>query len=233
MRGFVFSLFFLAVSGAQASWWRAIEKNNDGVKKLEQDMNLDAHNQFIGALSEDPFMAEIHINLGLTFEKNKEPEKALSEYVLALEGAKTPATAFYASFNAARVLGEMQKYGEALSLYQSALEIRPESLEVKTNIELLIQQMQQQQQQGGGGGKDDKDKKKDEKKDNKSDDDQDGDREGERINRREQEPKPFESQHLTKQDVDKILEELKNQEQKIRMQQNQKSGKETPHEKDW
>ena len=36
-----------------------------------------------------------------------------------------------------------QKIPEALSLYQGALEILPNSVEVKTNIELLIEQSQQ------------------------------------------------------------------------------------------
>lgn len=224
----IFCLFSFFANEASASWWEALKKNNQGVENFEKEQYPDANKNFIEALSEDPFASEVHVNLGLTFEKNKEVEKALSEYLVAKDSAVSAETRFYALFNAARILGELQKYAPALQLYQSALDLRPDSLEVKTNIELLIQQAQQQQQQGGGGSKD-KDKKEDKKPDEKDEQKRDG----ERVNRREKEPKPFNSEQLTKQDVDRILEEIKNQEQKVRLQQNQKSTKETPREKDW
>ncbi|MCB0407438.1 MAG: hypothetical protein KDD34_04480, partial [Bdellovibrionales bacterium] len=46
-------------------------------------------------------------------------------------------------------------------------------------------------------------------------------------------PKPFDSKELTKDDVRKILEEIKNQEQKIRAEVYEGQGKDKPRDKDW
>ena len=225
----LFSLFSFALQASQLS---AIERNNEGVELLKQEQVSEAYTKFVESLAEEPFSSEVKINLGLAFELNEEKEKALSEYASVLKNSKRPEVRYFALFNTARILGEEKKYNEALNFYQAALEIVPNSREVKTNIELLHQQ---QQQQGGGGknDQDDKNKNKDKKDKGEGEDEQDKNQDSPRVNRRKQKPKPFKSQELTKKDVEKILEELKNQEQKVRAKQNKKNTKEQPREKDW
>lgn len=222
-----FFLLIMAMSCiASASWWKAIPENNAGVESFKEELEHQAHEKFISALAEDPDSAIIHLNLGVTFEKNKEFKKALSEYRQAIDKASDSESRFLALFNAARMEGQLKKIGSALVLYQTALEIVPTSKEVKTNIELLLQQ--QSQQQKGGGGKNNDKKNKDKN--------QEGDRDDpnrKMVNRRKQEPKPFKSKHLSKKDVDKILDELKRQEKKVRKEQSKKAPKENPREKDW
>jgi len=144
-----------------------------------------------------------------------------------------PEHRFSVLFNLAGVLGKQQKIGEALEAYQECLGMAPESKEVKTNIELLWQ--------GGGGGggqdkKDDKDKdgkdKKDPKDGEQKDKQEQPDKPEDKKDQKKQ-PKPFESQELTPQDVKKILDEIKNQEQTIRAQEYERKGKEQGNSKDW
>lgn len=121
----------------------------------------------------------------------------------------------------------------ALQNYQNALELRPDSVEVKTNIELLWQ--------GGGQGKG-----KGEGKDKKDDPNgkEKGEGEGKGKDKRDQSKdqqyensKPTKQKlgggSLTKEQIQAILEELKNQEQKIRAEENEQGLKEAPNGKDW
>lgn len=212
------------------SYWR----NREGIKKFGEKSYLGAYQNFLHALEDDPLNPELHLNMALTFEMNEEYEKAEKAYknVLKLLPANSPRR-FEALFNLGGVLAKEKKIDEALSAYQAALDMVPDSKEVKTNIELLWQngdgqgdnqnQNQDKKDQKGKGqdqnqqdGKDKKDKDKDYQDQQK-----------------EKKPKPFESQELTPQDVKKILDEIKNQEQAIRAQEYERNAKDAPKGKDW
>jgi Ca-activated chloride channel family protein len=184
-------------------------------------------------------------------------EKAVQSYKEAerLAGIeKNPQVLFMARFNLGQLYGKAKKYDEALNSYQKALELAPTSKEVKTNIELLIQQ----QQQGGQGGDDKKDQENKDQKDQKDKDKKDQDKKDQDKDKKDQpdkdkdkdkkdkekedkkykenakyKPRPFEGKDLSEADVKKILGELKQQEQKIRAEFNRKEQKEQPRDKDW
>lgn len=169
---------------------------------------LAAFDTNVKTLEFDPFAAEVHLNLGLFYESQKQPEKALPSYQNALKYSKTDEMRFMSLFNEAQMLGKDKKVDEALALYEQALEIEPASKEVKTNIELLIQQQQQQQQGQDGENKEEKDPKenkdskggkgqdqkdqKDDKKDQKGDESKD-----------QKDPKDQEGQDKEKEKKDK------------------------------
>lgn len=192
------------------------------------ELLLSAKDLFLKALVSDPQQPELHLNYGVTLELTKEEEKSLKEYLLAAElSPKKSALQFSAFVNAARVWAKMKSIDKALEYYQRALAIVPESKEVKTNIELLWQQQQGQGEGEGGEGQEG-----DSSKDPQEPKEQDQKDQGQEPQKKPQ-PKPFKSKELTKEDVRRILEEIKNQEQKIREKVNQKNIKEPPREKDW
>ena len=87
----------------------------------------------------------------------------------------------------------------------------------------------------GGEESDQKDK---EKKEGENPDEQDqkndqGQNNKENEEKKKKKPQPFKSKELTKDDVRKILEEIKNQEQKIRAEVYEGKGKSQPRDKDW
>jgi hypothetical protein len=127
-------------------------------------------------------------------------------------------------------------------VYQKALEIIPSSNEVKTNIELLIQQQQgqsggegQQNQPQQGDQQQNQDQKNQEGKDQKDQKDQEQDQKEGKQKQQSQKykPRPFNGKELSEGDVKKILGELKQQEEKIRAEYNRKDVKEQPRDKDW
>lgn len=223
-----------------------IKLNRKANQALQSENFQSAYEQYLSALSYDPFLPQIHLNLGLSLEAIQQADKALLSYQtaekLALEQQK-PELLFMARFNQAQLLAKAKKVDEALAMYQKALEIIPSSNEVKTNIELLTQS-----QEGGGEGegenqdqqenqenKDQKDQQDQDKKDEKEKENEDQKKEEPKKfqNSPKYKPRPFDGKDLSEADVKKILGELKQQEERIRAEYNRKEVKEQPRDKDW
>ena len=240
MKTFIFIIGILSLSFAKAgtdSSSRAIELNKQGNELIKKQNFVAAQEKFAEGLAESPFASELQVNLGLAFDGAGNKEKAQRAYELATKNTKDPEVRFVANFNLAELAGRDKKLDEALAYYQEALKDQPDSVEVKTNIELLIQN--QQQQNGKGESKEDKDNKdkkndknKDQKQDQKSDKDKDKDKK-DGYDQSKPQPKPFKSDQLSPGDVKKILEELDRQEQRVRAEYNKKQVKERPRDKDW
>lgn len=232
-----FLLLFFSSANVSATSLDAYMANREGVQKFNQKSFYPAYQNFLKALQEDPLNPQVHMNLGRTFEENEEFEKAEKAYKGALKLIpENSSLRFEGLFNLAIVQAKQDKIDEALGSYQAALEMDPDSKEVKTNIELLMQG------QGGGGKDQDKDgkgKDKEQKKEGEGDKDKDKDKKDPKQNQQDgqepkkPQPKPFESKDLTPQDVKKILDEIKNQEQSIRAGEYERNAKDSPKGKDW
>src|SRR5262249_23999988 len=150
-------VFFLLifVNAAGASSLDAYLYNNAGLKHYRDKMYFESYRDFLKALNEEPLNPDLQMNLGLTFAQKEEWDKAEKAFVSAYElctGDKQ--WQFMALFNVGAVRGKAENIEGALEAYQTALEIEPESFEVKTNIELLLQgQGGQQGKSGKQGGK--------------------------------------------------------------------------------
>lgn len=226
----------------QANDLRGIWQNNQGVRKFDGKRSVEAYDRFNDAMVDLPFSPEVHYNLGNSFLTNKEYDKALNEYSQATRfstgnSKKERDTRFKALFNSAVVLTELKRIDEAIDQYQRALEINPDSIETKTNIELLAQS------QSGGGEGQDQEKKQDQGGDKKDQKQGQGDQDQEKQQQPQQpqnqgqkpkpSPRPFKSEDLSQQDVNRILEELKRQEDSIREKMNKEGSKDAPKDKDW
>lgn len=251
--------FAVMLSGCQFTDLRAIYYNNTTSKKLKEKSMDENQMGYLKALEVEPLMPAVHSNLGSTYDVLKDPERAMRLYKNAEEYAKNEidtlekqplhtkwemnalyTTLFAALFNQGQLLARENKIDEALQKYQDALGLNPNSMEVKTNIELLMQKKQ------GGGEGDSKDKNKDQNKDpngkdkkdgESKDDEKDQDKEGQKpkdySSNPKYKPRDFKGE-LTKENVQKIFGEISQQEKKMRSQfSKQNQTKESPREKDW
>jgi tetratricopeptide (TPR) repeat protein len=238
----IFIVGFWITFQASALSIQAIQDNNAAAKDLQKKSYFQAYEGFLRSLKAEPFNPKVHLNLGLTFQANEEYDKALQEYNLIprLPGVDAESV-FQAYFNLGTLQTKQENTEEALHAYQMALNVRPDSVEAKTNIELLLRQ---QQGKGKGKSKDkkpnnkdksDKDKDKDQNDPNKdpSKDAKNNDKQNQDGPEKEQKPQKFESQQLSQEDVRKILDEIKDQEQQIRAEINRKEAKEVPRDKNW
>ena len=220
---------FLLLNSLFAENPAVVYKNNKAVGMFADEKIVDSKMQLEKEVVNYPKVGALHYNLGFIHENSKEPEKAIKEYLSTAKATDDQDLKFQSLFNAARVYGEQKNIPSALQYYQAALEIRPESEEVKNNIELLFQG------NGGGGGDSDKEQKSDDqnKKDQKQQQQPKDPDQQKKDQNKKPAPKPFKSQDLSEQDVRRILDELKRQEEQIRAKMNDKKSKETPNGKDW
>ncbi len=230
-------------------------------KDIKNEKYEEALQKYYGMIEIAPDYYQTHANVGVLLGMIQKPDDALKSLQHALKVAESnedPAGKFSVHYNLGVYFGLQKKIEPALENYQAALDIVPTSKEVKTNIELLIQQKQKQDKQdkqgeGEGDSKSDsKDKQnpgqdpqnKDQKQndDNKDSDKKDENKEDEakpkedqkRENSPKYKPRPFQGEQLSEGDVKKILGELRNQEQKIRANFDKKEkGKSKKNEKDW
>jgi Ca-activated chloride channel family protein len=220
----------LGVRGEAAStfWPQTYWHSNMTKMALLAEKYESAFDHAVRALETDPMKPELHLNLGNALEGLGAFSKAKDAYSVAERLSNDPAIQFQSRFNQAQVLAKDKKIEEALSLYQKALEIDPTSKEVKTNIELLMASS------GGKGGE------------GEPKEQQEG---GEGDSKEPKEPKKFaenpnqqpkQPQNLSPADVKKILEELKQQEQRIRgdyykqgQRENKQKSDDGKREKDW
>ncbi len=249
---FSFMLGLSPTASAESSTPMGYWNNRKAVRDLTQGNPGEAQNKLLKGLGRDPYDANLHLNLGLTYEALGQVDKAQQSYEVALKLANNEQTRFAAAFNLGETNQKLKKTDEALYYYQMALQVNPNSLETKTNIELLTQD-----QQGKGKSKDkdkdnknkNKDKKdgepekddsgkEEEQKDGKGDSkeqkkDPKKDEKPKQYQKSKPQPQKFKSEDLTPGDVKKILGEIKQQEQKIRGEFNKKEVKEKPRDKDW
>lgn len=221
-------LFFLCSLAYVPMTWAGpslveIWDNNQGAEMMAQKKMTEAHETFSEALAKDPFSPILQYNLGASFIGIEEYEKAAKMYKEILKQEPLPPEVGLASsFNLGALYHQALKdTDQALKYYQKALEYDPESEMVKTNIELLMMAQ-------GGGGKGDSDKK------DKPQEGEDGEqpKEPQQFTNKPQ-PNQYDGKDMSKQDVKKILEELKKQEQRIRAKHDRKGDKEADRDKNW
>jgi tetratricopeptide (TPR) repeat protein len=249
---FLFFLAVLSLTGCnrrQDPTLTVLRYDYEARKQLKAEHFEEALQNYYNIVQVYPNDAGPHSNIGVILNMVQKPEEALKSLEQALELAKQnhdSAAEFAVQYNMGWYFTGLKKIDEALEHYQAALEVKPSSIETKTNIELLIQQNKQGQNgeksddqskqdqdkkdqkpdegKSGQDNKDQKDKNKDQKDQDKKDDKKDGDQDKEqkpddgkkRENSPKYKPRQFNGEQLSEGDVKKILGELRNQEQKIR-----------------
>ena len=223
---------------SQAFW-----HNKKALKALKEKDLYEAQMEMNKALSKSPFEPALHLNMGFVFLFQGEKEKAQNAFLYSArmayktlsenpkKGEHLKPLLFAALFNLALLDTEKREWDKALHFYQQALYIQPNSLKVRTNIELLIQQQQQKQKQQKQGSQQKTQQGKKQKQQQRQE-----------SPRQDQQPQPapppqtptFNSKEISKEEVQKILEELTRQEQEVRKKVNKQKRQNAPSpSKDW
>ena len=197
--------------------------NNQAVDHLGQKKVTEAHEEFTQLLAKSPFHPLFRFNTGGSFVAIEEPDKAIKMYNEVLKLNPLPPEIEFATYFNLGFLNSLEgkDIDEAVKNYQKALAFKPDSKEIKTNIELLFK--------GGKGGGKGKDKNKQDQQ-NKEDGEQP--QEPQQFTNKKQ-PNQFDGKEMSKGDVKKILEELKKQEQRIRAKHDRKGKKQADNDKNW
>ncbi|MFC1478451.1 tetratricopeptide repeat protein [Candidatus Margulisiibacteriota bacterium] len=160
-----------------------------------------------------------------------------------------------AHYNLGNTFFQQQGFDDAIKQYERTLKINPEDEDAKFNLELAKKMKQQQQQQQqkqdkkdqkdkkdqqkskdqkdkGKGDKGDQDKQKDQQQgDDKKDQQQ---QKGADDQKKEQQQKAAaKKRYMSKEDAERLLDALKEEQKGIHLGEKKKRRKKTPVEKDW
>ena len=219
--------------------------NNNYYEENYKDAEVD----YMRALEKRPESVKGQYNLGGALYKQENYEDATKLFGnVAGQDLDTDekASAYY---NLGNSYLKSQKFPEAIDSYKNALRLKPNDEDAKYNLAYANKMMQQQEQEQNQDqdkneedkeNKDKQDQKKDQEQKNKEqqqdqqnqDQQQDEQNQEGQQNQSQQQPQP---QQISKQDAERMLEALKNDEnktlEKVKLQQVPTKAKKT--EKDW
>lgn len=169
-------------------------------------------------------------NLGNALYKQEKYEEAVNSMSTAnaLIKSDNPTLKAEALYNLGNALLKAEKLPESIDAYKQSLRLNPADNDTRYNLAYAMRkQQQQQQQQQSGDNKEDKDKKDDKNQDQNQQSEQSQDQQ----EKEQQQQKP----QISKQDAERMLQALKNDEQKTLDKVNRQKVKATnvTVEKDW
>ena len=218
------SMFFLVASAfAGDDYIDAVKKGNEAF--LEKDYKK-ALEQYHIAETEIPESSELDYNIAGALYEQGNYEETVDKYTRALNtvdiGLETDA-----HYNLGNTYYRMGDYVNAIKSYENALNNDPTDVDAKYNLELARkmlkeqtkseeQQQQDQQQQQQQQEEQEKDKQQQDQQEQEQQDQQQQQQENEQQDQQEQQqPQPQDEKEMSKEDAERILNALRDDEQDI------------------
>lgn len=229
----IITLFFLTMLFASPTFAQnenpLIRKGN---KLYEEGKYKDAEIDYRKAIEQKPGSVKGAYNLGNSLYRQENYDEAIRNFSDAGRLMKDLDTSQKAAtfHNLGNALLKGGKLEESIEAYKQSLRLNPKDEDTRYNLAYAMKQLkqQQQQQQQNQDNKDDQKDKNDQK-------DQQNQQNNPSQDKDEQKDKPKEKPQISKQDAERMLQALKNDEQKTLEKVNQQKVKGTTVEieKDW
>ncbi|MDQ7817172.1 MAG: tetratricopeptide repeat protein [Melioribacteraceae bacterium] len=205
---------------------------NEGVELYKNNKFADAEVNFKKGLEKDNNMFQGHFNLGDAYYKQGRYDEAMQSFQNSLSFTDDKYNKAKVYHNIGNSLLKAKKYQESIGAYKNALKLNPDDLETKYNLSYALNMMKQDQNQQQKQNQDKQDKNQDQNKDQQQDQNQnknDQNKDQDKQNQQQQQQK----NQISKEDAERILEALKNNEQDLQKKLRQVKGKPVVREKDW
>jgi tetratricopeptide (TPR) repeat protein len=179
-----------------------------GNRKFEKGEYKEAEKDYRKALEMNKESVKGQYNLGTAVYKNNNFEEATKIYNNLADKNKDKEVQSKVFHNLGNSYLQSKEYEKSILAYKNALMNNPKNVDTKYNLEyakMMLKKQQQQQQQN----KDDKDKK-DDKKDQQDKKEQNQDQ----NQKNDQQKQPQDQKKISKDDAERMLEALKNDEKK-------------------
>lgn len=203
------------------------ELNNDGVDLYKTKKYADAEVKFKKGLEKDPEMFQGHFNLGDAYYKQGRYDEAIQSYKNSLQFTEDKEKHSKVYHNIGNSLLKQQKYQESIGAYKNALKQNPDDLETKYNLSYALNMMKQDQQ------KNKNDKNKDKNKDQQKDQQQQNQDQKDQDKDKQQNQQQQQKNQISKEEAQRILEALKNNETNTQKKLRKVKGKPVVTDKDW
>jgi tetratricopeptide (TPR) repeat protein len=230
-----------AVAGAE-DFLDKIERGNQAYHQGQYDQALENYGLAEPELPESP---ELEFNIGTTMYQQGRYEEAVERFTKALNSTDVNVEQA-AHYNLGNTHFKAQDYPKAIDSYQKALELNPDDMDAKYNLELARkmlkenmkpdqenqqqqQQQRQNQQQKDQQNQDQQDQQEQSEDQQKQEQDQQQDQQQDQNQQQQmQKPKP-----ISKEDAERILNALRDDEQEIQKQIRRDKGQSEYNGKDW
>ncbi len=234
--------FFLIVISQESFGQSKRSLINDGVDQYKNEKFAEAEESFRKGLDKEYESFVGHFNLGDALYKQENYQDALKSYQNAMAFAESDFQKSKVYHNVGNTLLKAQKVQESIEAYKNSLRLDPDDLETKYNLSYALNMLkqnqdQQQQQQNQDQNKDkqdqqqnqdqqNQDQNKDEKQDQKQNQDQ-------QQNQNQQQQQQQKKNEISKEEAERILQALKNNEEQLQKELRKKKGKPVKKSKDW
>jgi len=211
MRSFLVILFLSAVSMVMAQPAQKFVRS--GNKSYKNGHFKEAEIDYRKALTKAPNSQKATYNLGNALYKQKNYDEASAQYLKLAQSEGKEASKENVYYNLGNSLLENKKYKESIDAYKMALRQNPKDEDTRYNLSYAMSKLQQQQQQ--------KQQQKQQQQQQKQQQQQ----------QQQPQPKP----NMSKQDADRMLNALNNNEKRTldKTKNKQKVSSQNQPEKDW
>lgn len=200
-----------------------------GNRQFEKGDYKEAEKDYRKALELNKESVKGQFNLGTAVYKNNNYEEATRIYGNMAEKKNDPEVQSKIYHNLGNSYLQSKEYEKSIQAYKQSLLSNPKSADTKYNLEyakMMLKKQQQQQQQN----KDNQDKK-----DDKKEQEQKKDQNQDQKQKDDQQKQPQDQKKISKDDADRMLEALKNDEKKTMQKVKKQKAKVqvVGVEKDW
>ncbi len=142
------------------------KKNEEGNALFEKGEYEAALRRYLEAQQEARSRPELHFNAGDALYKQGKYAEAMQEMGRVTEGTY-PDMSAAAHYNLGNALFRQEKFQEAVGAYKKSLELKPDDIDAKINLELALEKLDQD----GQDGQDEQDKNQDQNQDQQNNQD--------------------------------------------------------------
>ncbi len=220
------------------------EKGNvrSGNKAYQKNNFSEAEIKYRKALEKNNTSFNANYNLGNSLYKQEKFEEAARQYSAAANIAPDKSLAARDYHNMGNSFFKQQKFKESIEAYKNALRLNPSDEETRYNLAYAQKMQKQQEQNQGDKNKDNQNKDKNQDK-NQSQQNKDQQQQEQQQNEQQQnekhnaenqqgQPKQPE-QKISKEDAERLLQALRNNEKEIQKRLNKIEGQRIRTEKQW
>lgn len=209
--------------------------NNSGVDSYNNKQFSDAEVNFKKGLEKSKESFELNYNLGDAYYKQQRYEDAIKSFQSSLpltEDGLLKAKAFH---NIGNSFLKSEKIKESVEAYKNSLKLNPNDKETKYNLSYALARLKQQQDQQQNQNNNEQ-KQNDQKNENKNDQ-QNQQKEQQKNQTKDQSAQQDnlkqEKNKISKEEAERILEALKNNEKDLQKKLRKKVGVPLKTDKDW
>ena len=248
---FIIIILIFAFGATSAYAQKEKKRVRQGNNEFKEGNYQDAEKEYRKALMEKPGYAKGTFNLGDAMYEQENYEESNKLFTEVIERETNPDQKASAYYNLGNTFMKENKFQESIEAYKNSLRLNPDDANAKYNLEYARKKLSEQQQQNQDKEKDqdkkdqdkqDQDKENKDNKDQEKKDQQDKEKEnqdkkdqnkGDEKKDQEQKPQP---QEISKQDAQRMLDALKNDEKKTLQKlqkQKAKAAKGSKSDIDW